>query len=230
MVADVTAPGGSIDVTTTEPGWLRIPDGLSAEQASAWVEAVAGELREAWGESWDDRAESMVPAMLADSIEHRPDAHVVLEAWPVVAPARARLSISIVDRSSVPEWLPLGFDVMPYEGAAAGPGIVAMRRGASAPDDDESVPVVEWAATFDDGERALVAVLDPVPTFFFPYLAAGLHGVVSSIEVTLSDGSPFRAAPSPLALVDDDAEWTSLRMRAEGLEPEDERADGEAER
>ncbi len=220
-VAGVTASTtGGIAATTTEDGWLRIPE-LPRAQREAWVAEVVGELREAWGEAWDDRAELMVPTMLAETIGDRPDAHVVFEVWPFAVPARARVQISMLDAATVPDLQQLGFSLVPYDGAAAGPGLMLVRRSTEAAEDGEGVRLVDWGVLFDDGTHALLVQVDTLPLFFLQRILPGLHGLVVGLGATLPDGRPFRAAPSAHALTDADGEWSALRLRAEGLAGDD---------
>lgn len=213
MTASTT---GGIAVTTTADGWLRIPELPEAERKT-WVAEVTAELREAWGEAWDDRAELMVPTMLAETIGARPDAHVVFEVWPFAAPARARVQISMLDASAVPDLGALGFSLIPYDGAAAGPGLLLVRQSTDTAADGEGVRLVDWGVVFDDGTRALLVQVDTVPIFFLQRILPGLHGLVAALKATLPDGREFRAIPSPHAIEDPDAEWSALRLRAEGL-------------
>lgn len=218
MVARVTATSsGDIEATTTEQGWLEIPEGLDRAEQEAWAVAAAEELRSAWGDGWDERAEAMVPTMLRAAVEERPDSHLVFEVWPYVAPARARVRISMTERDSLPDWASLGFSIVPYDGAVAGPGVTVVRRRAVTDEDGQGVQLVDWGAVFDDGERALFVQVDTVPLFVFNRITIGLHQLVSGLRVTLPGGAPFRARPSEHALIDDGAEWTALRMQAEGL-------------
>jgi hypothetical protein len=205
---------GEIEATTTVPGWLRIPEDLGREARSAWVEESVAELRDAWGEQWDERAAQMVPEMLRASLEERPDAHVVFEVWPLALPARARVQVSMVDRGSLPDWEAIGCDVVPYDGAAVGPGLAVSRQRDSESEDGR---LIDWGAVFDDGERALFVQVETVPVLFLQQILAGLHGMVTSLRVTLPDGAPFTARPSGLALQDDDGGWPAARMQAEGL-------------
>lgn len=213
MTASTT---GGIAATTTEEGWLRIPD-LPEPDREAWVAEVVGELREAWGEAWDDRAELMVPTMLAETIGTRPDAHVVFEVWPFAVPARARVQISMLDAATVPDLRALGFSLVPYDGAAAGPGLMLVRQTTETAEDGEGVRLVDWGVLFDDGKHALLVQVDTLPLFFLQRILPGLHGLVVGLEATLPGGRPFRAAASPHALDDPDAEWSALRLHAEGL-------------
>lgn len=163
----------------------------------------------------------MVPEMLRASLDERPDAHVVFEVWPLALPARARVQVSMVDRASLPDWEAIGCDVVPYDGAAVGPGLAVSRQRDS--ESEEGLRLIDWGAVFDDGERALFVQVDTVPVLFLQQILAGLHGMVTSLRVTLPSGEPFAARPSALALQDDDGEWPAARMQAEGLAdgPED---------
>ncbi|WP_413316910.1 hypothetical protein AA0Z99_09835 [Agrococcus sp. 1P02AA] len=211
------AERGGIEATTTEAGWIEIPEALEVDERQQWLEQSVGELRDAWGDAWDDRADLMVPTMLLESLEQRPDAHLVFEAWPFQVPARGRIRISMTESAALPDFAALGFSLIPYDGAAAGPGIMVVRQRDEHADDAEGVRVVDWGVVFDDGTRSLFVQVDTVPLFFFTRILAGLHGLVMSIRVTLPGGAPFVAQPSSSAMVDDESEWHALRLQAEGL-------------
>lgn len=212
---------GEIAATTTEDGWLRIPE-LPEPEHEAWVAEVVAELRQAWGDGWDDRAELMVPTMLAETIGDRPDAHVVFEVWPFAVPARARVQISLLDAATVPDLRALGFSLVPYDGAALGPGLMLVRQSTEEAEDGEGLRLVDWGVLFDDGAHALLVQVDTLPLFFLQRILPGLHGLVVGLEATLPGGDAFRSAPSVHALDDPDGEWSALRLLAEGLTGDDE--------
>ncbi|WP_347754543.1 hypothetical protein [Agrococcus sp. ProA11] len=212
---------GVFAATTTEDGWLRIPE-LPEAQRDAWVAEVVRELRLAWGDAWDDRAELMVPAMLSDTIGARPDAHVVFEVWPFAAPARARVQISMLDAASVPDLQALGFSLVPYDGAAMGPGLMLVRQRTQTAEDGEGIRLVDWGVLFNDGARAVLVQVDTLPLFFLQRILPGLHGLVVALEATLPGGGAFRSAPTVHALDDPDGAWSALRLLAEGLSGDDE--------
>lgn len=218
MVATVTgSEAGGIEATTTEQGWIEIPEALSAAERQVWLEGSVGELRSVWGDAWDERADVMVPTMLLESLEQRPDAHLVFEVWPFFAPARGRVRISMTEPSSLPDFEALGFSLIPYDDAAVGPGLMVVRQRSASADDAEDVRLVDWGVVFDDGTQALFVQVDTLPAFFFVRMLAGLHGLVMGLRVTLPGGALFQARPSRHAIVDSDAQWHALRLQAEGL-------------
>ncbi|MGM1028805.1 MAG: hypothetical protein ACQEWM_02895 [Actinomycetota bacterium] len=214
---------GSIQATTTEPGWIRIPERMPPAERDAWVEEALGALRDAWGESWDDVAESRATLMLEGSLDDRPDAHMVFEAWPIFRPVRARIQISMIDPATLPDWRAAGFGIVGYDDAGIGPGIMCVRMRDTA--DANPVTLVDWCAVFADGRTAVIVLVETLPLDLLVRILPGLHGLIGTLAITLPGGAPFRAAPSEHAITDDEV-WTELRLRSAGIRPDAAAADG----
>lgn len=215
MVERMSGGHGLLTMAMTPPDWIPIPAGLPDAEAAGWVDRQAVYLRDAWGESWDEVAAVAVPEMLARSLAERPDEHLVLEAWPVFLPVRARILASVVESDAAPRAAD-GWTSVPIESEGLGPGVVLARVTAL---DDAPASLVDWIAVFDDGDAAMVMRVDSAPTGLFALVVPRAVAVLEGMQLTLPDGSSFRARP-PLGVVTDpsaDAAWGPLRMRESGL-------------
>jgi hypothetical protein len=206
---------GSILLATTEPGWLSIPEELPAAEREAWLERCIGEFQAAWGDLWTAEAEQRMRQMLLAGLDERPDAELVFEVWPVFRTVRVRVQIDMFASATLPDWQGDGFSVLAYEDAPIGPGIMCVRMHDLGTGDDVEATLVDWCAVFDDGERALVVLVESTLPHLFGQILPGLHGMISTLQVTLPDGAPFAAASPAAVLIDDDAMWMSLQLEAE---------------
>lgn len=205
---------GSIELATTEPGWLAIPDELPQADRAKWVDECVDELQTAWGELWTPEAEGRVRQMLLAGLEERPDAELVFDVWPVFRTVRVRVQIDMFASATLPDWQAEDFTVLAYEDAPVGPGTMCVRMHDLGTGDGVESTLVDWCAVFDDGERALVVLVESTLPHLLGQILPGLHGMISTLKVTLPDGAPFRAASPAAVLIDDDAIWMSLQLEA----------------
>lgn len=206
---------GSIEAATTEDGWIGIPEGLTGPDRDRWVQESLDSLREGWADAWDDAIAARARDMLEASLDGRPDAHMVFEAWPVLRTVRARVQISLVSASSLPEWRAEGFSVVPYEDAPIGPGIMCVRTHEMPTDEAAPLSMIDWAAVFEADGLAVVVMVETTLLNLFVQVLPGLLGLISTLEVAVPGGGAFRAAPSRHAITDDDAIWAGLQLQAE---------------
>lgn len=216
---------GTIRLEAPDPSWLEVPEGVSGEAAAEWVASVSEWMRQAWGEAWGARAAAMVPTMLRDSVVERPDAHYVFEVWPLFQPVRLRVQISVIDSSTLPAWDQEGYSVVGYDDAPIGPGIQCVRMRDL--EGEVQATLVEWCAVFTSGGQSLVVQVEPTPIELLTLALPGLHAVIGTLEVGLTDGAAFHAEPTAYAMVGDDITWAGLRLQEAGLLTEEPTADDE---
>lgn len=207
---------GAIVMMATEPGWIQVPAALSAAERDAWVAEAVDGLRDGWGEAWDATAELRARSMLEHSLDDRPDAHVVLEAWPIFRPVRVRVQVSMFDSDTLPEWADEGFSVISYDDAPIGPGIMCVRQHEMPAGDGATAALIDWAAVFEAHGQAVMVQVETTLLNLFVAVLPGLHGLIENLHVALPDGSEFFAEPSRHVVTDDDAIWSSLLADADG--------------
>lgn len=216
---------GTIRLENPGPAWLEVPEDLPDDVATEWVDAVTEWLRQSWGDAWGERAAAMVPPMLRGSLAERPDAHYVFEVWPLFQPVRLRVQISMLDASTMPDWEAAGYSVVSYDDAPVGPGLQCVRMEDL--QGEVEATFVEWRAVFTSGEVALSVLVEPTPVELLNLVLPSLHAMIGTLEVTLPNGSEFRAEPTEYAMVGDDITWPGLRLQEAGLLPEE--PDGDVE-
>lgn len=202
----------SLTVNTTEPGWLAVPSGLSRSESEEWVQTVTAQLRQAWGEQWQNEHDSLIPGMLREALEARGDEDVfVFDVWPIFEPARARVRIAMMNPESMPDWESGGFEVVPYDDAPVGPGVIA-RRVQTVETERGEIEILDWWALFSDGNHLIGIQLETLPVAAYMFIMPGLFGLLQTLEGTLSDGRPFHARPPQGFVFSDDTEWPDLDL------------------
>lgn len=206
---------GTIELRTTEPGWIAIPDDFDAAEREAWVERCTTQLEAAWGELWSPEVAYRVREMLRVAVDERPDAQFVFDVWPVFRTVRARVQVDVFNPQSLPDWRAEGYSVLAYEDAPIGPGITCVRMHDVEGDGGEQSTIVEWCTVFESEEVALVVLVAPTLPHLLGQILPGLHGMIQSLQVGLPDGTAFRAAPPRDVVIDDEAIWDSLDLGEE---------------
>ncbi|NHI16031.1 hypothetical protein [Microbacterium excoecariae] len=196
----------TMNVSTTDPGWLMIPDDLDAAERAAWPGEVAARILEAWSGTDTTASAEVLEHMLHASLEVRGADDFVFEVWPFAAAIRSRVRMNRVAVDEIPAWEDLGYTVMPYESLSMGDGYIATGSSAAALG-DESTTMFRSAVVFADAEMAVVVFVEPTPEALYLSTLVGLQGVVDSIEIDFADGSRFRATPPARFVTDRDAEW-----------------------
>ncbi|GGH42881.1 hypothetical protein [Microbacterium album] len=205
-------PGGPLEewrirLETVEPGWLILPGDLPRQEWDAWVRAATGELREAWGEQWDPRAEDDVRTLLGRGLEDRAASPsvAVLQVWPVFAPIVAMCRVTLMSTQVAPPWRDLGGVLHGVEAEGLGSGLQWVDRSAVSLPHGESVETVTVHYAFDDGTTTVIVGVDETPVGMYLRLLSGLRGMLESIRIERADGARFRGV-RPAWLMED-APW-----------------------
>lgn len=188
-------PQWRVAASATTPGWIEVPHGLTDDAARSWVEATSDDLRAQAGDHWRAEMADPIDDMLASAAVSRPsDALLDVLYWPYFLPAFGRVRVHAGPSIPVADWVAAGFEVDGYDGAAIGPGIQCI-EAEELPVGDEKLHLVSAQYVFDDGDAAVVVVVQPTVLRLFAHMVPGLHGLIGSMRVTRDDGTPFRAVP-----------------------------------
>lgn len=183
------------------PGWLAIP--AAVEDPHEWVAGRVDEIREAWGEHWDEQWRDAVPEVLQAGLDARPEgAALAFQIWPLPAPVIAQVSVFFGERpAALPAELAEGRRYV-AEGLGAG---VATVIGLDDPESGTTLLGLEM--TFLSDRTMVVVRFEPTVAQLFSVLVGQFHAFVQTLVFVDPEGRTVRAVVPeglPAAAVDDD--------------------------
>lgn len=183
----------AIDVSTTEPGWLLVPEFGSTSERAAWVAQRLEELEAASPEQipWAHREVLGTLLEVADD-RRRDDDDYLFQVWPLDVPACAFVHVAC---GVLPDdaYLPGPGDGLLYDASELGQGVQIPYT--------EEMPEGEALGMrflFVQGRDAVIVDVEPTSPVLLAGVMPGMHGLLQSLKVTRSNGSRFVADPPNL--------------------------------
>lgn len=193
------------------PGWVFVPEGLTAQEQATWTDEITGALLDALDTTgWDgqDISEADVRQVLAAALEERASSPslAMFQVWPLPAAAAVMCHISVHPSDDLPDWTTLE-DVVVHAVAAPhiGPGLQCTVRVRERGAGGEEFELVSVHQIFDDGDLTLVLSLDEAPALLMAPALPGLLALAGVVRMHRGDGTPFVSVAPPS--IPDESPW-----------------------
>jgi len=183
-----------VELETTQPGWVLVPDGAAIDHDS-WTEQMVAGLRELWGESSSDEDDAEVRAILSAGIRAREQspAALLFLVWPLQTPVAVLCSVLVAPSEDVADWMAEHEELHAVEAAHIGPGVQFVQRHTRKDPAGEEHDLISLAFVFDDGVSALVIRTAETLPALLAHLHAGLGGVLATVRMAGPDGAQFHS-------------------------------------
>ena len=198
----MTGATAQLRVTSDVPGWVSVPEPGTAEARATWIDDQIAAFRGSGEVEWNEGLEQYLRVLLDLAVDRwRDEDTLVFQVWPSAVPACVFVHFAVGHLpAEVPR--PGPGDGLFYDSEGVGPGV--------------QIPVVEQLPEgeaigirflFTRGEQALVVDVEPTAPELLTALMPGLHSALQSLEVTLSDGTRFRAEAPHLLEAQEHESW-----------------------
>lgn len=193
-----------VQLETTEPGWVQVPDSATTDHDS-WTEQMVAGLRGLWEQDWSEGDEEEVRGILAAGIRAREQspAAVMFLVWPLQRPVAVLCSVLVAPSQDVAAWMAEHEELHLVEATHIGPGVQYAQRHTRKNSAGEEHELMSLAFVFDDGASALVIRTAETLPALLAQLHAGLGGLLATVRMVDSEGTEFRSLSPSDVLADE---------------------------
>lgn len=203
----VDASGWQITASSTDAGWLPVPEVSDLDARRQWIDTARDELRADWGDRWVPEHEALVGAALEHALAQRePDDVLCFQLWPVRLPYAAIVHVGLIAPEKPLDWDEIVGHATPIELDGVGPGI---QRTFAVPVPEAEGELVGVDLVCMGEEVGLLVRLEPTMEDMLAVVGPMLLGFADTIAVTAPDGAAFRSLPPIGAVGGEDATWST---------------------
>lgn len=201
-----------VQLETTEPGWVLVPDGATVDHDS-WTEQMVTGLRALWAENSSDADDQEIRAILAAGLRAREEspAALLFLVWPLQTPVAVLCSVLVAPSEDVSDWMAEHEPLHAVEATHIGPGVQYVQRHTRTNSAGEEQELISLALVFDDGASALVIRTGETLPALLAHLHAGLGGLLATVRMVDPDGAEFRSLPPRDVLADEAWDLETIR-------------------
>lgn len=192
------------------PGWVPLPQGLTAAEEDEYASGVAGHLQELITETRPELSPPSVEqlqSLVRDGLAARAssDSAMVYQVWPVGGPYFVFCHVNFARAADLPDWSDLPGTVHAAEARHIGPGLQYSNRRQIEDEHGDPLDVSAIHLIFADGDYAVMVGLEEASSALITQSLVGLGLYKNALIVSRGDGSTFTSEP-PSAVIAD-SEW-----------------------
>lgn len=193
-----------VQLETTQPGWVQVPDGATTDHDS-WIEQMVAGLGELWGQNSSDADEQEIRDILSAAVRAREQspAALLFLVCPLQSPVAVLCSVLVAPSQDVADWMAEHEVLHAVEATHVGPGVQYVQRHTRTNAAGEEHELISLAFVFDDGVSALVIRTAETLPALLAHLHAGLSGLLATVRMVDPDGAQFRSVASGTVVADE---------------------------